>query len=429
LAIEKLSIGGNNKMKFKRLSVLLTLMLAFSTFFTSFAFAEENTDKPNLVALGDSITYGLNLDDTNGNTQPSLKAFPNLILDGGFDVTNISGSGWASTDVLAQVNNPANEAAIQKADVFTLDIGSNDLMGAVGLKTLIENGTPVDPAVLQPQIIAASQQLGQNLQLILAKVRSLNIEAPIILYNIYNPFAASQVPFNAFLHTIGEQIVTGVNANVIGQFANVPGTFIANAKVAFDGKQAEYIIPGDIHPTEIGQGALAGLATEILLSLMPEELVVDLAATSTEETTGPVTIEVLTNAEEVLSMMWLEGELSADKFYDEKGSELGTKIVDNRFEVTKNGTYTVYVIDVYGQEKVKTIAIENIKDKPVPTPTPTPAPSPTPITSAPATQVKATGYAIPNTASPAYNFVAIGSLVLLAGFVTLQVQRRRRQDA
>jgi hypothetical protein len=128
-------------------------------------------------------------------------------------------------------------------------------------------------------------------------------------------------------------------------------------------------------------------------------------------------------------MMLLEGELSADKFYDEKGSELGTKIVDNRFEVTKNGTYTVYVIDVYGQEKVKTIAIENIKDKPVPTPTPTPAPSPTPITSAPATQVKATGYAIPNTASPAYNFVAIGSLVLLAGFVTLQVQRRRRQDA
>jgi lysophospholipase L1-like esterase len=433
LAIEKLSIGGNNKMKFKRLSVLLTLMLAFSTFFTSFAFAEETIDKPNLVALGDSITFGLNLDDTNGNTQPSLKSFPNLILDGGLNVTNISGSGWTSGHILSQVNNSANEAAIQNADVFTLNIGSNDLMGAVGLSKIIENGTTVDPTTLQPLVLAASQQLGQNLQQIFTKIRSLNNEAPIILYNIYNPFAASQVPFNAFLHTIGEQIVTGVNADVIGKFANAPGTFIANAKVAFDGKQAEYIIPGDIHPTVIGQGVLAGLATEILLSLMPEELVVDLAATSTEETTGPVTIEVQTNAEEVLSMMWLEGDLSADKFYDGVGSELGKKIVDNKFEVTKNRTYTVYVLDAYGQETVQTITIENIKDEPVPTqPVVNPdTTSLTPVTSAPApaTQVKATGYAIPNTASPAYNLMALGSVVLLAGFVTLQVQRRRRQDA
>ena len=68
-------------MKFKKLSVLLTLMLAFSTFFASFAFAENNV-KPNLVALGDSITFGWNLDDTNGNTNQSLKAFPNLIGNG-----------------------------------------------------------------------------------------------------------------------------------------------------------------------------------------------------------------------------------------------------------------------------------------------------------------------------------------------------------
>jgi lysophospholipase L1-like esterase len=128
-------------MKFKRLSVLLTLMLAFSTFFTTFAFAEENTDKPSLVALGDSITYGWNLDDTNGNTQPSSKAFPNLILEPGFfNVTNISGGGWTSSHILGQVHNPANEAAIQNADVFTLDIGSNDLMGAVGLSEIIKNG-------------------------------------------------------------------------------------------------------------------------------------------------------------------------------------------------------------------------------------------------------------------------------------------------
>ena len=66
-------------MKFKKLSVLLTLMLAFSTFFTSFAFAEKYMYKPNLVALGDSITFGWNLDDTNRKYKSIIKAFPNLI--------------------------------------------------------------------------------------------------------------------------------------------------------------------------------------------------------------------------------------------------------------------------------------------------------------------------------------------------------------
>ncbi|MEH6994828.1 GDSL-type esterase/lipase family protein [Neobacillus drentensis] len=415
-------------MKFKRLSVLLTLMLAFSTFFTSFAFAEENVDKPNLVALGDSITFGWNLDDTNGNTQKSAKAFPNLIIaEGFFNVTNISGGGWTSSHILAQVNNPANEASIQNADVFTLYIGSNDLMGAIGLSDIIKNGTPVDPSTLIPKVTVASQQLGLNLQQIFGKIRSLNTEAPIILYNIYNPFASSEVPFNAFLHNIGEQIATNVNASAINSFANIPGTFIADAKSAFDGKQLEYIIPGDIHPNVTGQSVLAGLATGILLPLLPEELTVEITA-PTEETTGSVTIEVLTNAEEVLSMMWLEGEQTLESFYDEEGNELGTKIIDNKFEVSKNGTYSIYVLDGYGQETVEIITINNIKEKPVENPKPTPTPTPTPVTNTPAPPATGTGHAIPNTASPAYNLMALGSVVLLAGYVMLTIQRRRKQE-
>ncbi|MFP7299196.1 GDSL-type esterase/lipase family protein [Neobacillus niacini] len=420
-------------MKFKRLSVLLTLMLAFSTFFTSFAFAEENIDKPNLVALGDSITYGWNLDDTNGNTQKSLKAFPNLIIaEGYFNVTNISGGGWTSSHILTQVNDPANEAAIQNADVFTLDIGSNDIMGAVGLSDIIKNGTPVDPSTLLPKVTAASQQLGLNLQQIFGKIRSLNTDAPIILYNIYNPFAQSDVLFNAFLHNIGEQIVTNVNASVINSFAAIPGTYIVDAKGAFDNNQLNYIIPSDIHPNVTGQAVLAKLATDVLLSLLPEELTVEISA-PTEETTDSVTIEVLTNAEEVLSMMWLEGEKSAESFYDEEGKELGKKIIDNKFEVSENGTYSIYVLDGYGQEMVKVITISSIKETPVEnpkptTPTPAPTPTPTPVNNTPAQPAAGTGHAIPNTASPAYNLVAFGSVVLLAGYVTLKIQRRRKQE-
>ncbi|OLO28189.1 hypothetical protein BTR23_18080 [Alkalihalophilus pseudofirmus] len=61
-------------------------MLLVSTLFSSFAFANEQS-KPSLVALGDSITYGYGLGDPSS---PSSDAFPYLIGDGLFEVTNIS---------------------------------------------------------------------------------------------------------------------------------------------------------------------------------------------------------------------------------------------------------------------------------------------------------------------------------------------------
>jgi hypothetical protein len=229
---------------------------------------------------------------------------------------------------------------------------------------------------------------------------------------------------------IGNKIINQVNADLINPIANKEqGVFLANAYTAFDGEQAQYMLPGDVHPNILGHQVLAKLGTDVLLSLIPE-LTLELTATPTEPTTGSVTIKVNTNAEEVLVMKWFEGE-----------NQNGTDIVNNEFQVTENGTYTVYVVDGFEQEAVQTITIENIKEEtpvvpdptPTPTPTPTPvtntpAPTPTPVTSTPAPQVKATGYAIPNTASPAYNFVAIGSIVLLAGFVTLTLQRRRKQE-
>ncbi len=284
------------------------------------------------------------------------------------------------------------------------------------------------------------------MQAIFTKVRSLNTTAPIILYNIYNPFAeiviiakandaitaaAGGPSFYAFLHTIGEQIATGVNSNVIEPFANVlPGTYIADAYSAFDGKQEDYIIPGDIHPNVNGQMALAGLATFIIGTFPPKEVTVELIPTPTEETTGPVIIEVSTS-EEVPLMKWLPGLKEVEDF----ANDAGTIITDNKFEVTENGTYTVYTLDQREVEKVTSITIENIKEKPpvveppVEKPDPEPTkPEPKPTTPKPTPTTPGTGNPLPNTASPVYNYLAIGSALVLAGFVAMIVQNRRRKE-
>jgi lysophospholipase L1-like esterase len=441
LAIKNKLFGGN-EMKFKRLSVLLTLMLAFSFFFTSFAFAEENMYKPKLVALGDSITFGYKLEDNQ--TQPSPNAFPSLIADGAFDVTNLGVPGWTSTNLLTAMNTDAKfSPAIKAADFITLNIGSNDLLQAVGINEIIANPGAVDQNALLQKVIPAAELLKQNLTAIITKIRTENPTAPIVLYNIYNPFGQSADPTYALLHNIGKQIIKdgipnllpGIN-QLYATADQLPGIYLADAYTAFEGNQADFIfgLPKDlIHPDADGHNALAGLADDILDLILLEEISFELSS-PVSETTDPVTIEVKTGNQKVIYMRWLEGSQTADSFFNNDGELIGNVINENKFEVTKNGTYTVYILDSLYRESLKMIEVKNIKVKPAPAPIPTPAPAPntptpTPVTTttpAPATAVK--GHALPNTASPAYNFVAIGSIVLLAGFVTLQVQKRRRQD-
>ncbi len=428
-------------MKFKRLSVLLTLVLAFSTFFASFAFAENNV-KPNLVALGDSITFGWNLDDTNGNTNQSLKAFPNLIGNGNYNLTkNISGGGWNSTQLLAELTKQENIAALSSADVITLNIGSNDLLGLPEVRALLNPAFPTLPLDQQALAIAAANEavgkaiptLTVNLGTILGSLKKLNGDATIILYNLYNPFGIDKGP----LHNIGEEIIKGVNLGVIHPIAVQSNSLLADAYSAINLNQSQYInnlfvnnLPFDlIHPNAAGQQELAKIATGILAAQVPQDITIELSASTAEQTTEPVTINVTTSAKKSLAVQWLLGNKSIEDF-----AAAGNEISDKKFQVTENGTYTVYVRDSKGAKAVKCIEITNIKPKetvtpPVEQPKPTPTPTPTPVkTTTPAPVATVKGHALPNTASPAYNYVGIGAIVLLAGFVTLQVQKRRRQD-
>lgn len=246
----------------KRSFVLFIMMLLISSIFSSFAYAEKN-DQPHLTALGDSITFGYHLEPNQ--TKPSPQAFPSLIANGHFAVTNLGVPGWTSSDLLNAVTfNPTFKKALKSADIVTLDIGNNDLLQAAGLSQLLQSQTPVQiTPELQQKLLAAQQQLALNLQQIIASIQK-QTKAPIILYNLYNPFGESTNPFLSSLHLLGEQIITSVNTFVINPIAYQSGSLLADAYTAFNGKQAAYIIPGDIHPTIAGQQALASLADQAL---------------------------------------------------------------------------------------------------------------------------------------------------------------------
>jgi lysophospholipase L1-like esterase len=409
------------ELKFKRFSILFAMMLVLSSIFSSFAFADAAV-KPKLVALGDSITYGWNL---NPDKTPSTSAFPYLIGGGKFEVAaNISFPGWRSDQLLDAAKKPESLAAIQQASVITLDIGNNDLLQNPVIAPVLANPSAVlTPEQLQAITNAVTETSGKvaaNLTAIIGLVKTANPDAQIILYNMYNPFAAGT------LHALGEQIVPAINKNVIEPIAAQSGSVLADAYSAMNGHQAELILPNDIHPNTEGHKALAQAGDKALAALAPK---LELTPSTTDETTDPVTVTVTTAAKKVVAIKWLSGEKTVQDFATE-----GNDVTNGQFDVTENGTYTVYLLDSLGFEVVTTITIDNIKPavEPQPTPEPTPQPEPTPTPTPVPTPVPTdngdSGNPLPETATSAYNYVVIGFGTVLAGFAAFGVQQFRRRE-
>ena len=267
-------------MKVKRFSFILVFLLILNTLAAPLAFAKDKHDpkpKLNIVALGDSITFGY--------PPPSTTAFPDLIT-GAKEVVKVGESGATSSELLAVINsNPKKfKTLIKKADAITINIGSNDFMQATGLATLFANLQPLVPnleanlangelakVVAENPLTSLTEQqvagYATNLVKMIETIRR-HTDAPIILYNLYNPIVLSANPilnglFLEPLHTFVEGNLTVVNW-AIQQTGNKKGVHVVDSYSAFKADPGAKIIPFDIHPTRAGHKALAELADSVI---------------------------------------------------------------------------------------------------------------------------------------------------------------------
>ncbi len=216
-----------------------------------------------LVALGDSITFGYNLDDTDNNSVPSQYAFPYLM--GRADhlrVSDLGIPGWTSGDLLSALQRPNFSRAIRGASAITLDIGSNDLLQWAEANGLLSSGS-TPPALSQQQqseIQNIITQFGKNFAQSIALIRSES-SAPIVAYNLYDPF-----PTQSPLHPLDEQLEALVNATITQMAAANKNVVVADAHSAFNGNQLTdvRVAQGDVHPTVAGQSVLAQIGEQAL---------------------------------------------------------------------------------------------------------------------------------------------------------------------
>lgn len=249
----------------KKLFKLFSALLIILTFATPTAFASndhgnghgKDHGKELLVSLGDSIPFGYGLSKDIG--VPSKSAFPYLIGDeADLRVRNLAVPGWQTDDLLAALDtNKKFRKAVKHADYVTVTIGSNDFLEALRIANVESGGNPALLEKLLAQKLAQSDAF-DNLADILEEIRSLT-DAPIVLYNIYNPFQV-----NDPAHQLADRFLPQLNATyalLAGDFYNVE---LADAAAAFGDNQAKYVIKGDIHPTAAGQKVLAKIGLRAL---------------------------------------------------------------------------------------------------------------------------------------------------------------------
>lgn len=220
------------------------------------------SEPASYVAIGDSLATGAGAERgyaeryaelLDANTEATLR-FENLARDGA-----------SSADLLAALRGaPGLAEALSGADVVTINIGGNDLLGA---QQLIAMGQCVDDACLHEVV----DTFAENWDVIIAELDALvPADAELVTMDLYNPFVAEMRALGVlerltpFLHK--------VNAHIRHSAAQ-HGMTVVPVHDAFNGDDGMgdpvvggLIAPDRVHPSDAGHAAIAELilgATEL----------------------------------------------------------------------------------------------------------------------------------------------------------------------
>ncbi|OUO33329.1 hypothetical protein B5F85_02450 [Olsenella sp. An293] len=258
------------------------------------------------VALGDSVSAGYGLSEGE-------ESFPELVAqERGYELTNLaSNDGVTSETLLAQLG----DESVASADVITITVGGNDLMGALYAYLADEiNADPVLSGALgnamTPELVEsllassggaadltlvnmlkgllagfpASEQatealaeLATNVGTAITAIKTANPDATIVLVNQYNPYGSLAVEELEDVVAAFEQGVQAMNQGFSA--VEAAGCLVADAHGAFEGAESNpcnaavvdlKTVNLDFHPNAYGHQLIAQAVADVLPET-PEE--------------------------------------------------------------------------------------------------------------------------------------------------------------
>lgn len=283
------------KKVWKRVSALAAAVCFMLCMTSAGVYAQENTWQ-TYVALGDSIASGYGLGEGESSFPALTASACALTLD------NQAKAGATSADLLADL--AGGSLNVADADVISVTVGGNDLMGALYSYLAINafGGTMTAAEVQQAltegnvMVLAAAvnalggfsasteaqtalENYGINLAGIITAIRGVNQKAAVVVVNQYNPYAymagnAAAADAGALSEAFdaGVRALNAVTAQVVGQ-SGAAGCFVADAYSAIAGATANpcnaYFnnfmdINLDFHPNAHGHELIAASVTSVI---------------------------------------------------------------------------------------------------------------------------------------------------------------------
>lgn len=240
----------------------------------------QAADSVSYVALGDSITTGYGLENKD------TEAFPAIIAaDKGYSVVNHGVVGATSATLLASLSDPKVAADVASADVISITIGGNDLMGAlysyIATEWNEDKGESMTAAEVQAALAAgdwtmlqfalgvidgfassevaakAVEAFTSNFKAVITAIRKANPDVLLFVATQYNPYkwlSNSQIKeaFKAGVSGLNSIITAGAGSKTY-TVVDVYGAFEASD----DNLSNATALNLDFHPNSEGHKVIA----------------------------------------------------------------------------------------------------------------------------------------------------------------------------
>ena len=227
----------------KTISVLLVFCLLFACALPAMA----ADGAKNYVVLGDSIAQG------SGLYNSDQAAYGRIVADtNGYNYANYGVNGQRSWDLIEQLKTEPVAFAVSQADIVSLSIGGNDYLQQ-NLPKIFADVAQGDYKIIND----IQNNFRGYFAEIVAMLKAANPEVALFVQTLYNPRYDALRDF----YGLATERINGV---ITDYLAEHPGAFYLVDTVPVMEGHPEYIAVDTIHPSAVGNVALARLVLQRL---------------------------------------------------------------------------------------------------------------------------------------------------------------------
>lgn len=226
-------------MKFAGIAVIIALIPI--VYFSFFADETESSSKKRVIALGDSLTYGYGDKKDSGYIGRLEEKVNKEHTKMSYNFQNLGVPGQQSDELLAQIVKPDVAEDLSEADVYIINIGTNDLIK--------NNGGDLFP-LHHDEIMDAKKDYLDHLDKILNIVGTASKQADIIVLGLYNPYPDKDSDKI-------EAYVDDWNKSMMKEAKSHENVKYVSTNPLFKGKSKEVYFHDSLHPNGKGYELIA----------------------------------------------------------------------------------------------------------------------------------------------------------------------------